>query len=415
MTQSDVQSDLYSRIKLLRKKSTDSFIYNESDLNIKIYEDYNLFVLSPHINKNGQISIYDITSFNKIISFDNIMFYDDDAIQMINNNSWENIEITKYELDSKHIILFYHINNWFIFHSNNITEQLSSQNTVLFNNNNLQIDLSQINQNHIYHLLLIDSMFRKIDYSKDITSCIKLLWTCDKSCNVINNETSYFEKEKIYHYSCFDELMASLDIINDKMILEKTLDFSGYCLKISQNQSKIICCIRSKLFQYILSTVPQYKNQYINYVYLYQNNKLSEVLPFLHKYPSDVIRRINISIKILSKEILNIYHLTRKKQNSSLYDSLTKLYKKILYDLHKIYVGKKYFDDDIDDILIEKKSISIDIVYTHLKNLHTDDLLQLFNDRMIIIDKLKEIDYKCDNILYTSNIDIITQTELMNK
>ena len=123
-----------------------------------------------------------------------------------------------------------------------------------------------------------------------------------------------------------------------------------------------------------------------------------------------------MSIKTLSKEILNIYHLTRKKQNSNLYDCLAQSYKKVLYDLHRIYVNQKYegFIIKSEEMLTEKKSISVDIVYNYLKSMTCEDLLQIFIDRSQLIEKLNEINYEYEEILYVDNIDIITQIELMS-
>ena len=154
----------------------------------------------------------------------------------------------------------------------------------------------------------------------------------------------------------------------------------------------------------------------MNYLQLYQNNKLGDVLLYLHKYPADVIRRINMSIKILSKELLNIYHLTRKKQNSDLYEILPQSYKKSLYDLHKIYVDQKFgeFSTKFHELLIEKKSISVDIVYNYVKDLLTTNLLQIFSDREILINQLNKINHDLTGIINVDNIDILTQIKLMS-
>ena len=46
-------------------------------------------------------------------------------------------------------------------------------------------------------------------------------------------------------------------------------------------------------------------------------------------------------MKTISKEYLNIYHLTRKKSNPLLYDKMTNENKKILYDKSKMINNKK--------------------------------------------------------------------------
>ena len=58
--------------------------------------------------------------------------------------------------------------------------------------------------------------------------------------------------------------------------------------------------------------------------------------------------RINNAFNTLSKELLDIYHLTRNKKNSNLYGSLPSSYKKMLYILHKTYmmVSNSNFDNE---------------------------------------------------------------------
>jgi hypothetical protein len=153
----------------------------------------------------------------------------------------------------------------------------------------------------------------------------------------------------------------------------------------------------------------------VAYLELYQKNILNDILPYIHKYPLCVVKRINISIRTISKEILNIYHLTRQKQNTPLYECLSQHYKKTLYDLHKIYVTQKYGDFIVksNEMLKEKKSISVDIVYNHIKGLPIDDLLQLFIDRKNLIAHLSSCNYDYGKILIINNIDMIAQMELM--
>jgi hypothetical protein len=205
--------------------------------------------------------------------------------------------------------------------------------------------------------------------------------------------------------------------MNNNDVINKTIDNSGYFVKIfSEDKKQYTCCaLRTDLYKNILSLMPRHQNQYINFLELYQNDNLSGMLPYLHKYPADVVRRINVSIKTLSKEILNIYHLTRKKQNSDLYECLPIIYKKMLYDLHKIYLNQKYgyYIIKSEDILKEKKSISVDIVYNYLKEMKNNELVRVFEERKKLIECLTKIGYLYDHILCTTNIDLITQTELM--
>ena len=98
---------------------------------------------------------------------------------------------------------------------------------------------------------------------------------------------------------------------------------------------------------------------------------------------------MSASIKIISKEILNIYHLTRKKSNGELYNKLSLNYKKILFDLHKIFITTRQNEEIVDDFLGDKKSINNDIIYKYLKKMNFDTLIFIYNDRDVLYEYLK--------------------------
>ena len=83
------------------------------------------------------------------------------------------------------------------------------------------------------------------------------------------------------------------------------------------------------------------KNTNQVYLELYQKEQLSEYLQYVSPYSQLIINRISISIKTISREILNLYHATRNKQNTELYNKLPELYKKILYKIHGIFIESK--------------------------------------------------------------------------
>ena len=72
--------------------------------------------------------------------------------------------------------------------------------------------------------------------------------------------------------------------------------------------------LQTEMYQKISKIKPNNSNIYQCYLELYQKDKLQFYLPFVTKYYYDIIKRINNSMRTLSKEILNIYHVTRKKK-----------------------------------------------------------------------------------------------------
>lgn len=456
--QNDNLTNILLRIKTLGNNLDDITLKN--NLNYEIYEDYNLFTLFNTDRKENKCfdladGISDFFRFivlNKnldpIVNFYYKSIYDDNAIKELTNLSeqeWHNIEITKLHLNTKHICLFNDDNNWYICYSNIVEklsddlETMSNGVTSIFINFIKEKDmcLDDFDKSNVYHFLLKHENFKKKGLGtipKQNERNLLILYICDKNCNIISNvfDTKFdflskIQQEKKIYFSCIDEMLTSLEIMNNDNIMSKNIQFGGYYLKLQSPDKKgyKFYFIRTEIYRHILSSIPKHDNQYKNYLELYQCDKLTEILPYLHKYPADVIRRINMSVKTMSKDILNIYHLTRKKQNEKLYKILPLSYRKVLYDLHKIYVNQKCDELIIksQDILKDKRSISVDIVYNYLKNIKGIELIKLFYDRIKLISDLKELnndeikegynDLKYMSIISIDNIDIAVQTALM--
>jgi hypothetical protein len=176
---------------------------------------------------------------------------------------------------------------------------------------------------------------------------------------------------------------------------------------------------------------------------LYQTDKLNGFLQYISDTYTDVVKRINISISTMSREILDIYHMTRKKKNSALYNLLPQSYRQILYQLHSDYITQKnkntstistntvtdtnfaqYFSDESgssDDSNSDhvhdsgddgKVSISVDNVYTKLKELDTSLLVNLFKDRDELMNTLNGTDIGLNPIKQCTNTKI--QSKLLS-
>jgi hypothetical protein len=455
-TTSDYLSELFLRIKSSRQNLNKTILKDELTkwmfdtncdnyyITFNNYDNFSLSVLygeqsdSKYLNNVGNYCNFIVLrqyNFEPIVSYFNKTIYDLNALKIlknINENNWKNLEITKFHLNSIHVCLFYENNNWFLGYSKKIELFIVNNSKIgtffldfiTSTNSHVSNGMAIFNTDHVYHFLIKNCDFDnlKIHFGQKTQqeSGITLLWVCNKMCELVTDhvtELFSINIEKKIYFSCLDELEISLEMMNKEDIASKNIQFGGYFIRILSEDKKryMLLCLRTEIYNNILSVLPKHDNQYKSFLELYQCDKLTEVLPYLHKYPADVIRRINMSVRILSKEILNIYHLTRKKQNCELYESLSFSYRKVLYDLHQIYVNQKNIDFHVKshDILKEKKSISVDIVYMYLKELKNSDLIKIFEERNKLINELKKINFHYEEILSVTNIDIITQTELM--
>jgi hypothetical protein len=281
--------------------------------------------------------------------------------------------------------------------------------------------LNDFDKENVYYFLIKHENFKQktFDLLRQNNNNLFLMYICDKNEKIIKSTPDYLinlEPEIISNISNIDKLKIALNLMNNNVV-PKNINNIGYFIKHQDTDKTYkIYIIKTNIYKYISSFFLKYENQHKNYLDLYQANKLTEILPYLHKYPADIIRRINTSVKVIAKNILNIYHLTRKKQNEKLYNCLTDSYKKVLFDLHKIYVDQKNMENKgyYNEMFKEKKSISVEIVYNYLKNINNSELIKLFYERIKLMTDLKNLNYDMySKIIFVDNIDISVQTTLM--
>lgn len=406
-------------------------------MNIKIYDKLNLFMLfsddvssSLHHTDNlinelirdTKLCIIDKTTLTPILTWYNKDIIDDDAINIIENNDWNFINFHKCLVYEKRCCLANINNIWclivsneiFILNINNIHDNNSNISQIFLNIVENKINWNNLNKNLCYHFIITHPSFRHIGlYINDESNITHLFTTVKNTLEIYDHKFYHINKISNIQFSCLDEVLTSLEQINIQDVSNKFLSTIGYtvCLYNENSKNYTFLKLRTELFKKIALNTPNHVNQHWNYLEMYQTDKLNNVLPYIHKYHFDIVKRINIAIKTLSKEILNIYHSTRKKQHKELYEILTPIYKKILYELHHIYVEQKYEEYIVkkSDELKEKKSITVNVVYSYIKNLQPSCLRQLIFDRKSIKSKHEELNNTIDN-----DIDLLILTELLS-
>lgn len=223
-----------------------------------------------------------------------------------------------------------------------------------------------------------------------------------KTHQLVNIELDIPIESKIY-FSCVDELLLYLERVSDKNVLTKKLTIEGVMIQFPDDTYTIL---QTECYKKIYGMYPKTKNIHLGFLELYKKDKLSTFLPFYSNYSNDILHRINMAIKTLSREILNIYHVTRNKKNIDTYESLSDVYKKVLYDIHGLYISykKKNNDDELD----ENSSINVHNVYYYIKELDMETTIKIFESRKIMLQN-NLLDKYLDKLC----IYLITQTKLM--
>ena len=124
---------------------------------------------------------------------------------------------------------------------------------------------------------------------------------------------------------------------------------------------------------------------------MYKSDNLNFIINYITLYPSEIIKRINLSFKTLAKEYLNLYHLTRKKGHPEIYDQLDTDNRKILYELHNKFILARNDEIKSDEEFIDKKSLNVDIVYKYIKRIELNILEHIYLNRNELIKKIKSV------------------------
>jgi len=244
-----------------------------------------------------------------------------------------------------------------------------------------------------------------------ISQRLKHIFTYDENFNLINNNIYTLDNSKLF-YSCYDELDFEHNDNIKKMESNKKLFNAGYLIKYNG----YFYLLQNKLYEKINNLLPKYTNINKIYLDLYKTDNLNFIINYISLYPSDVIKRINLSIKTLSKEYLNIYHLTRKKAHPEIYEKLDEINKKILYDLHTIFIETRKNEFIINNEIADKKSLTVDVVYKYLKKIDIDILEKIYLERNKLIELIKNV-FNNDNfkIFFEDCINTKTISYLLNK
>lgn len=195
--------------------------------------------------------------------------------------------------------------------------------------------MDEFDTNNYYLFLLNDNELINY-YQKTILLSIKQKYNFS-DVKYENYLSKIYYHQKI-HFSCTDELSMFLESMSNKNYMTKKLTIEGVLIRLTDD---IYVIMQTACYKQITLLKPQTNNIHVGFLEMYQRDKLSSFLPFYSNYSNDILHRINMSMKTLSKEILNIYHLTRNKKNMQLYELLPDIYKKAIYDIHGLYISYK--------------------------------------------------------------------------
>ena len=271
-----------------------------------------------------------------------------------------------------YLYFFYYNDNWFCIDVNDIIE--------IIDPNGCHSDfIIQLDVLYTYYISYNSNPL--INCNKQNKYIIYNIWS-----NILGATDYICQTNKIY-FDSFDQLKLYLINLNKKSYLTKKIFQEG--IMIYYNNTYIN--IQIECYCFILNSKPNYNNLNIDFLCLYQKDKLFPILPYYTNYCSDVLNRIHNSVKTLANDILNLYNSIDEFNDND----IPLVFRQILLEINNINNN----DNDI--------KINIHHIYYYLKKIDFDFLLNLFKNRYLLINSKykKYIDCNC--------IYIKTQTILM--
>lgn len=381
------ENDENDNIPKLGFKEDDDLMIVYSEVNSRTGNELDDGIKSLIIDKKTLKQI--VTQYNKPI-------FNDDAKDFMNDKNWENTKV-KYCNEGTLMIVFYHANKWYV-----CTRKC------------LDASKSFWVKNISYHELFLEAIKDKFTFDDLKKSfCYHFVLIHHKNKNIVrypNLHGKYATVELVRTTIKYTDNTIDCTI-NDKILYPKTVtinnyeQLSDYIMNISRNDENYgyittegfivehycdnkmtILKFQTPIYKKIWENKPNVNNIDAVLLELYQTDKLREFGSFFAENPADYVVRIKNALKVLSEEVLNIYHLTRSRKNQDLYELLPPSYKIAIYKIHGLYLKTANNVDENSDKISFKKSITVHEVYDCLKHLNGFTLRTMFIDRIELIE-----------------------------
>lgn len=374
----------------------DVSIKDDDDLAIVYYNNFetSLSCTDLTLENTTKSMILDKETLKPVVTQFNKILYNNHAYKFLQDKDWKQVVINPcYEGTT--IIIFNHKGKWYV----STRRCLDSKDSKWIKNKSYydmvheamedKFTFDELNPSYCYHFVLVHHKNKNIvmydDNSAEYKNLIHIMTTEKYSLEEvdvqINDKVPRSESETGL---TLDQLTTKLDRLCEKDIKNRRISLEGYVCRYYTGvvgQSPFVTLkLQTGIYQTITKLKPNNSNLYQCYLDLYNKDKLVKYLPYFEKRErrSLVVTRINKSMKTLSKEILDLYHMTRSHKNEELYNSLPGSYKVVLYHLHGLYMKSGESNQN-------KISININSVYFHLKNLPLNELVNVYRDRMTLL------------------------------
>jgi len=348
--------------ELERKQTNGDPIYY---LNIK--EDEELFMVYynnlpdvigrkeyPNLEKNCRSVILEKKTMKPIASQYNKILYNDETVEFLKGKNWKNVVVQKC-VEGTLLLVFFHGKKWYVATRRCLDAKESSwvkgqsYYDMFLDAVKGKIDLNKLNKKFCYHFVLVHHKNKNIvSYNwlgKDYKEVFHIMTTEKYTLNEVVSEVPgarYLEEMKFKHIGEVLKELGNMDTYQKK---SKKITLEGYVLKYYagpvHKSNFVLMKLQTKTYEMIMKVKPNNSNIYQCFLELYQRDELNAFLPFFTLYGKEIMGRIHTSMQNMAKEVLDLYHMTRKQKSTQLYEQLTGQYKATLFKLHGIYIESR--------------------------------------------------------------------------
>lgn len=331
-----------------------------------------------------------------------------DALHMITKNSSESL--TYYNCyEGTTLMVFYHNNKWNVSTRRNINAKTSktmndserSYYDLFTSVVDEEVFFNELDKNRYYIFNLVHHKNQNvIDYTSKFGENYKKLFLIivrDYEQNEYN--VNDYKLTNVDNLEALDDINMTLNDLSLDNIQEE-----GFVCKVNGQEQTLILKLQTLGYQFY-KAIGSEKNIYQGFIYLYQQGKLRQFLKENSQFDTyklitnpnkseevyDCIGVIDAMFKVLTSELFEMFKMLYfmkdgKPKENNIYTVLPNIYKVMMFKVRGIYFKVKNS---------EEKFLRINHIYTMLKSLNVEDILELVKNRKLLMNLAKQdVEYK---------------------
>lgn len=370
--------------KYIDDKKNNNALYNFKDFSNDIMSTFNIgikyddniaLIFSKNIrNFNSEIEFETRSCvINKntleIISYQKNIIYDNDAINLLQNVDFNNVKFSESMTGTLLTVFFYE--KWYVC----TRRTIEAHDSIWLNKSFGQLfdetrtfSFDDLNKNFIYLFVLSSDLCVESDNYELILCSVFEKYTMKE---IDDNENIKITKSKCICFNNIDEVKQHINDLNKIDLRNKKISSDGLIARVCNNGQYCTLKIQTDIYRTVSDLKNNHRNMNMILLNLYHKNLLNEYCTYFTNDMTKVYFTCKAMFEFI-KEIKDIYFLFKcNEKNNLFYNTLPKSYKRLLYDIHGIFL--KTHD-----------KINNGVIMNHLRTIEFTYLIKLLKDRRML-------------------------------